>query len=277
MLHVHGGCWIFLSHSSHDIEKVRLVRNEFERLGHNPLAFHLKCLSTDTEAGRHELDSLIKREIDAREWFVFCESPDAAKSPYVKEEHAYILNSGKDHVWTIDMTADIPSILNQVRKISADIEVFVSYSRRDWKMVQPLIRALVKKDYSVWMDNINSLSGRDWHAQLPDAGIIRCTYKGFYIIVITQESVKSSDVKDELAFAYIHGARIVPIILGNPSIPDDIRLLIMKFVCLTIPTTNPTEEDFAKVVDNLDSFVMERIAEGNFPNRSPDIRPKEQP
>lgn len=73
-----GGCWIFLSHSSYDIEKVRIVRNEFERLGHNPLAFQLKCLSTDTEEGRYELDSLIKREIDARGWFVFCESPEVA-------------------------------------------------------------------------------------------------------------------------------------------------------------------------------------------------------
>ena len=39
---LNGGCWIFLSHSSRDIEKVRIVRNEFEKLGHNPLAFHLK-------------------------------------------------------------------------------------------------------------------------------------------------------------------------------------------------------------------------------------------
>lgn len=86
-----GGCWIFLSHSSKDIDKVRLIRNEFEKLGHNPLAFHLRCLSTDTEQGRKELDSLIKREIDAREWFVFCESPAASISPYVAEEHAYIM------------------------------------------------------------------------------------------------------------------------------------------------------------------------------------------
>lgn len=274
MLHVHGGCWIFLSHSSHDIEKVRLVRNEFERLGHNPLAFHLKCLSTDTEAGRHEVDSLIKREIDAREWFVFCESPDAAKSPYVKEEHAYILNSGKGHVWTIDMTADIPSILNQVRKISADIEVFVSYSHRDWKMVQPLIRALVKKDYSVWEERNNLLPGCDWRAQISD-GITRCIDSGFFLIAITQESIKSSFVKDDLAFARTRGARIIPIILGNFPIPDDIRLLIGQFTCLTLPTANPTEEDFTQIVDALDSFLMKSIAEGNFPNRSPDIQPGE--
>ena len=49
-----GGCWIFLSHSSKDIDKVRLIRNEFEKMGHYPLAFHLRCLSTDTEEGRKE-------------------------------------------------------------------------------------------------------------------------------------------------------------------------------------------------------------------------------
>lgn len=61
-------------------------------LGITSLAFHLKCLSADTEEGRHELDSLIKREIGARECFVSCESPEAARSPNVRDEHAYILS-----------------------------------------------------------------------------------------------------------------------------------------------------------------------------------------
>lgn len=39
-----GGCYIFLSHSSKDIKIVRKIRNEFEFLGHNPIAFHLRCL-----------------------------------------------------------------------------------------------------------------------------------------------------------------------------------------------------------------------------------------
>ena len=55
------GCWIFLSHSSRDIEKVRFIRNEFEKYGHNPLAFHLLCLTTDTEEGRREC--LLLREL----------------------------------------------------------------------------------------------------------------------------------------------------------------------------------------------------------------------
>ena len=57
------GCWIFISHSSADIKKIRIIRNEFEKYGQNPLAFHLKCLSTDTDAGCIELENLIKREI----------------------------------------------------------------------------------------------------------------------------------------------------------------------------------------------------------------------
>jgi len=37
-----GGAWIFVSHSHRDLEKVRRIRNELERLGHNPLLFFRK-------------------------------------------------------------------------------------------------------------------------------------------------------------------------------------------------------------------------------------------
>lgn len=54
--------------------------------------------------------------------------------------------------------------------------------------------------------------GDAWNKQISDA-IIRCAYKGFYIIVITEESVKSSFVADELSFACSQGAWIVPVVL----------------------------------------------------------------
>ena len=41
------GAWIFVSHSHKDIEKVREIRNELERRGHNPLLFFLKCMDDD--------------------------------------------------------------------------------------------------------------------------------------------------------------------------------------------------------------------------------------
>ena len=251
-----GGCWIFLSHSSHDIEKVRIVRNEFERLGHDPLAFHLKCLSTDTEEGRRELDSLIKREIDAREWFVFCESPEAVQSKYVQDEHTYIINLSKDKVWTIDMTADIDSILDKVRKICLDIEVVIFYAYRDRNIIRPLINAIVDKDYSVWPLEDNLQYGKMWDKQISER-IIGCVYGGFYIVVITQESIKSSFVEKELAFASLQGAWIVPIVIGNIKLSENIRQWIGNYNPIFV---KPTEEEFAGVVDILDDVVKKKIA-----------------
>lgn len=67
-----GGCYIFLSHSSKDTAMVRKIRNEFELCGQNPIAFHLKCLASCYQGKNEELRNLIYREIDARDWFVYC-------------------------------------------------------------------------------------------------------------------------------------------------------------------------------------------------------------
>lgn len=82
---LHGGCWIFLSHASKDIELVRRVRNEFEKYRQNPLAFHLRCFDEEYPR-KEELWNLIYREIDAREWFIYCKSPEAENSDNVLRE-----------------------------------------------------------------------------------------------------------------------------------------------------------------------------------------------
>ena len=251
---LNGGCWIFLSHSSHDIEKVRIVRNEFEKLGHNPLAFHLKCLSSDTDEGRRELDSLIKREIDAREWFVFCESPNAKNSPYVRNEHAYIINSGKENVWEIDMTDDIESILDKVRKICADIEVYISYTHSDYSLIQPLINALVEKDYAVWGEE-DIVVGK--YVDLQQDAIKRCAYKGFYIIVITQESINSLWVMKELEYASSLEALIIPIVMGQPDMPSYMESLLAGKRFFSVEKL--TEEEIIIIISYMNDVVKNRI------------------
>lgn len=95
----HGGCYIFLSHASANINIVRRIRNEFESLGQNPIAFHLRCLDENYKGRDEELWNLIYREIDAREWFVYCQSPEAKESDNVQKEYAYIKQAGKDKIW----------------------------------------------------------------------------------------------------------------------------------------------------------------------------------
>ena len=59
---------IFLSHSHKDLEKVRKLREILESLDYEPLIFFLKCLDDSNE----ELEDFIKREIDARNLFIYC-------------------------------------------------------------------------------------------------------------------------------------------------------------------------------------------------------------
>ena len=80
--------WIFISHSHQDVDLVRWIRNHFEKLGFEPLMFYLKCLSD-----KDEIESLIKREIDEREWFIYADSPSARESKWVKTEREYIETS----------------------------------------------------------------------------------------------------------------------------------------------------------------------------------------
>lgn len=76
------GAWIFVSHSHRDLEKVRPIRNEPERRGHNPLLFFLKCLEAD-DARRPEL---IRDEIKATTYFVLCNTRASRPSKWVKQE-----------------------------------------------------------------------------------------------------------------------------------------------------------------------------------------------
>lgn len=170
-------------------------------------------------------------------------------------EKTYIIDYGKDFIWKIDMTADTETILNRVRRICMDIEVFISYAHCDREIVQPLIKSLSDRDYSVWTPESKINVGDNLNEQISEA-IIRCAYKGFYIVVISEESLKSSFVTDELAFATSQGAWIVPVVIGTPNIPDDILTWIGKYQKIPL---SPTEADFDWVIDMLDSVIEKRL------------------
>lgn len=249
--------WIFLSHSSQDIEKIRIIRNEFEKYGQNPLAFHLKCLNTDTVQGRDEIDNLIKREIQAREWFVYCQSDSARKSPYVNMERAYILEIGKKKVWTIDLAQDMELIKNQVKLICQDIEVFITYSRKDYDLCKMLAKELRKKDFYVWMYDENDYS-ESWIEYIAD-GINNASKKGFVVAMITENSVKSRALGNELQLAVRNSSTsIVPIIFGDIKLPMEIEFMVGN-IQFRLPK-NPNESDMKSIAEQMERMVIDKIS-----------------
>ena len=90
------GGFVFVSHSHADIAQVRQLRNALEQAGFEPLCFYLKCMDKCEEdpALREELRSLLLREIDAREWFVYVNSKHSENSSWVQYERDCVAKSG---------------------------------------------------------------------------------------------------------------------------------------------------------------------------------------
>src|ERR1044072_5280946 len=98
--------WVFVSHSSADLIKVRQVRNFMEERNAGPILFHLRALS-DPES----FWPLIEQEISARNFFLLCDSEAARASPWVQREWETvrkIANERAIRVGRIDLDQDQP-------------------------------------------------------------------------------------------------------------------------------------------------------------------------
>jgi hypothetical protein len=73
--------WIFVSHASDDLVQVRKVRNYLEEKGASQLLFHLLALKEP-----EEFWPIIAKEIEGRNFFLFCESEIARTREWVRRE-----------------------------------------------------------------------------------------------------------------------------------------------------------------------------------------------
>lgn len=167
---------------------------------------------------------------------------------------------GKNKIWTIDIAVDWETIRNRIHKIVADLEVFISYSREDKAVAETLKKVLVDAAYSVWDPEYDmKLDETPWLNQIGDA-ILRCVYKGFYVLIISENSIRNKYVEDELEFATSQGAWIVPVVVGNPDMPEwMISWLGQCYKC----SENLSEEDFTGILKEIDRVMLKKIQNMN--------------
>ena len=212
-----SGAWIFVSHSSKDWVKVREIRNILEEEGQYPLLFHLKCLSDEVE-----INDLLKREIEARNWFVLCDSINARESPYVSTEIEYIKSIEGKVFETIDLEKDISTQVNKLMRLSKRATVFISSTGRDSDLSREVARILRKNDYKVFNANEDIALGEDWKSRIEDE-IINATNNGFFLQLITENSLRSAFVQEEVRMALemsrvsVRRNNIIPISFIQPE------------------------------------------------------------
>jgi hypothetical protein len=220
--------WIFVSHTNKDLEKVREVRNHLESVGAEPILFFLKCLSD-----HDEIDDLIKREIEARYFFLLCDSREARKSMWVKDEIAHVQSLTGRIIEVINLDADWRSQLSRITDLVASASAFICCSLKDQKDAEKIERILTLHDFSTF-DPISDISaGENFSRAIEEALELALRY-GFFLHLLSIHSLSSEWCMKEAEIAVqraIEG-RYIPICIDSPEIlmssglmPDYLRLI----------------------------------------------------
>jgi TIR domain len=191
------GAWVFISHSHRDLDKVRRVRNALEERGHNPLLFFLKCLGDHSE-----IDSLIRREIEARTHFILCDSPNAKASRWVQAEAEIIKGLQERECEVINLDDAWEVQLQGIQKVAKRATVAVSYAWADSAVAEAIARRLRDQDYAVFLDKLSLSPGEAWDAQrnrpLQDA-----LQRGWVFVLLSPDLVQSEMVTKKEVFAFL--------------------------------------------------------------------------
>ena len=183
---------IFLSHSSNDIEKVRKIRDILEFLEFQPLMFHLCCLDDDNDT----LEDFIKREIDARNVFVYCKSSYAESSPWVRKELEYIKTKENARFYELDIELPfyetIPSVLSFLSDLIRSNTVFLSCARMDTELYIQIANFLENNDYHVIRYDEIRRQGEGMAFIDRKNSLVEETVKnGFFLPIVTSNYIQS--------------------------------------------------------------------------------------
>lgn len=241
------GGLIFLSHSHEDIHRVREIRNKLEKAGFEPLCFYLKCLSDDGE-----IEDLIKREIDAREWFLFIDSDNSRKSKWVTRERAYITSTNSKKVITVDMN-DESSVDMAVNKMMHNLRIFISYSHADRDLECRIKIQLIKKDYLVYDDLALSV-GCNWEPVMQKM-ISEASRNGCVLYLITENSIQLASVRQEVLFALNKGGNVIPIICGEVELDKKLKFLLWNKPVFRLPA-KATDADIEDLIEMLSQYII---------------------
>ena len=239
--------FVFISHSHKDIATVRRIRNKLESLGFEPLLFYLKCLSDEDE-----IEALLKREIDEREWFIYADSPNARASRWVQTEREYIESRTGKRIFTVDLSADVAEQLRHMEHIARQMKVFISYSRGSYPLAERIKAHLVAHDMQIVSDTDTEVGG----SLFEDMGkrVSEASRDGFVLLMIAAPNTDSPYIEAEIRAALQSGGKIVPLYIGNGSLGGGLLSLIGDTAGIHL-SADPTEEECEGVVAQMLSRV----------------------
>jgi hypothetical protein len=226
--------WIFVSHASDDLVQVRKVRNYLEEKGASPLLFHLLALKEP-----EEFWPIIAKEIEARNFFLYCESEIAQTREWVRRERAAVDTAAKLKPVRIGaIRVDGPELdLEVLDTFLAKIRVFPSYSGADSEHVQPYLDALKEAGFQVFEER-NLAAGVDWRNEIENEMKL-AALDGWIVAFLSPSSLESDWAQSELSMARILGGKFIAVAIAN-VIPHDLSAIGLSDIHIFDGTRDPT-------------------------------------
>lgn len=227
--------WLFLSHSNKDFEPVRQIRNTLEKHGFRPITFFLKCITDNSE-----LDGLIKREIEARKWFVYVESEHSKRSNWVQKEREYAEALNKKS-FTINLDRDY---MAQLWDIIRRTTVFMSYSRQDDKIADRILKELSNNEFQIrWHPSYQT---DDWPKEMEK--IIDTA--GTCLLLMTENAVESHHVRVESYRAFSKKHSTLVVMVGDVQLKNGLETFIPKLRQVRI-SDPPTKQELHDLIQKI--------------------------
>lgn len=243
------GGYVFVSHSHLDITSVRRIRNTLESHGLEPILFYLRSMDDGRSDRVEQLKQLIFDEIDAREFFLYVSSQNAARSKWVQDELAYVRLHGPQKLSVLDLEQHGDRLEEWLADFVCRLRVFISYARQDKALAMRLQEALIARDFRVY-DMENTIGGGSPWDEAIKHTLSDVSGAGHVLVLITEHSIRSSAVKQEILTALEQNKEIVPIIVGNMQLPADWVSVLVGFPCHYLPT-DPTDDDLNALIDRI--------------------------
>ena len=125
-------------------------------------------------------------------------------------------------------------------------QVFISYSRKEIRFVEKLARDLEAKGYDVWFDLTDLDGGESWAQGIQD-GINASKY---FVIVVSENSIKSEWVEKEYIYASSRGLKIIPVLFDDCE--ADLPIWLMNIQYIDMRVKRDYQENLDKIIDTFD-------------------------
>ena len=228
--------YIFISHSHQDIAKVRIIRNYLESLAAEPILFFLLS-KTDED----EITQLIKDEIGARIWFIYCKSENSEKSKWCQTELQYAKEFPKSNLLTIDLDTSFDEegnlkeesknqMKDMINRISRVNTCFFSFPYNEIDILYPIMKSIANYgfDVSCTLDLKSGCNFLEGTKSMIDKA-------NYFIVFIYKELARST--LSEMKLALDLGKRVLPILVyykDSSEIFDQVKNVpyLRDMVCL---------------------------------------------